>query len=388
MNNFSGVNVSGKFDVIIAGGGPTGSTAATILAGKGFKVALIDKAAFPRKKLCGGLLTYKATEVLNKIFGCDVDFLKEKGIINFESPEYSINYREYNIRDAESSIPFRFVDRIDFDYFLLQKAANAGAHIFTGEEIKKCNYQEAEVKTASNKIFKGKYLLGADGVHSTIRSFLPYDRKKWRDDMASTIEIIFDEKDYPRKVTKPELYIGHLRAGYIWVFPAKGKVVTGIGALKRCTKDFKKTYMDFLRSQGISDPESMHMQGYPLPYGNFMENPCFGRTILAGDAAGLVEPLFGEGIFYAIQTGRYAAESIARAITENTTPDKFYIERLEKYVFPELRYSNRLRWTLFYSQPLLKHMSFKMMFKSMPRILADMVHGVRSYKFLLKKKWD
>ena len=89
-----------------------------------------------------------------------------------------------------------------------------------------------------------------------------------------------------------------------------------------------------------------------------------------------------------MQTGRYAAESIARGINENTSPDKFYLERLEKYVLPELRYSNRLRWTLFYSQPLLKHMSFKVAFKSMPRILADMVHGVRSYKFLLKKHWD
>ncbi len=380
--------MSGKFDVIIAGGGPTGSTAATVLAAKGFKVALIDKAEFPRKKLCGGLLTFKATEVLNKIFECDVDCLKEKGIINYESPEYSINYRDYNIRDAESSIPFRFVDRMEFDYFLLQKAANAGAHIFTGEEIISCNYHDAEIKTASNRIFRGKYLIGADGVHSTIRSYLPYDKKKWRNDMASTIEIIFDEKDYPRKVSKPELYIGHLRAGYIWVFPAKGKVVTGIGALKRCTENFKKTYMDFLRKQGISNPESLHMQGYPLPYGNFMENPCFGHTLLAGAAAGLVAPLFGEGIFYAMQTGRYAAESIARGINENTSPDKFYLERLEKYVLPELRYSNRLRWTLFYSQPLLKHMSFKVAFKSMPRILADMVHGVRSYKFLLKKHWD
>ncbi len=380
--------MSGKFDVIIAGGGPTGSTAACILARKGLKVALIDKAEFPRKKLCGGLITYKTTKVLEKIFDCNVECLRNQGIINFESPEYSINYRDYNIRDAESSIPFRFVDRVDFDYFLLQKAANAGVQIFTGEEICECNYRDAEVKTRSNRIYKGEYLIGADGVNSTIRRFLPYDKKKWQADMASTIEIIFDEADFPRKVTKPELYIGHLRAGYIWVFPARGKVVTGIGALNRCTTNFKKTFMDFLRTQGVTSPESLPMKGFPLPYGNFMENPCFGRTILAGDAAGLVEPLFGEGIFYALQTGRYAAEAIVKGIAENKNPEQLYCERLEKYVFPELRYSNRLRWTLFYSQPLLKHMSFKMAFKSMPRILADMVHGIRSYKFLMKKQWD
>lgn len=380
--------MSGKFDVIVAGAGPTGSTAACILARKGLKVALIDKAEFPRKKLCGGLITYKTTKLLEKLYGCDVECLKNKGIINFESPEYSINYRDYNIRDAESSIPFRFVDRMDFDYFLLEKAANAGVDIFTGQEICECDYRNAEVKTKSRRIFKAQYLLGADGVNSTIRRFLPYDKKKWQSDMASTIEIIFDAKEYPRKVTKPELYIGHLRAGYIWVFPAKDKVVTGIGALNRCTTNFKKTFMDFLKVQGINNPESLPMRGFPLPYGNFMKNPCFGRTILAGDAAGIVEPLFGEGIFYALQTGRYAGEAIARGLAENRNPEQFYRDRLKKYVFPELVYSNRLRWTLFYSQPLLKHMSFKVAFRSMPRILADMVHGIRSYKFLIKKQWD
>ncbi|CCO23076.1 geranylgeranyl reductase family protein [Maridesulfovibrio hydrothermalis] len=380
--------MSGKFDVIIAGGGPTGSTAACVLARKGFKVAIIDKAEFPRKKLCGGLITHKTIQTLEKVFDCNADLLKEKGIINFESPEYSIHYRDHKIRDAKSSIPFRFVDRVDFDYFLLQKAANAGAHIFTGEEITCCNYKDAEIKTKSNRIFKGKYLIGADGVNSTIRKFLPYDKEKWRENMASTIEIIFDAKDFPREVKKPELYIGHLKAGYLWVFPAKGKVVTGIGALNRCTTNFKATYMDFLKSQGIVNPESLPMRGFPLPYGNFMKNPCFGRTILAGDAAGLVEPLFGEGIFYALQSGRYVADAIAKGIVENKNPEQFYIPRLEKYVFPELQYSNRLRWTLFYSQRLLKHMSFKIAFKSMPRLLADMVHGVRSYKFMLKKKWD
>ncbi|WP_320171487.1 geranylgeranyl reductase family protein [Maridesulfovibrio sp.] len=380
--------MSGKFDVVIAGGGPSGSTAAYILARKGFRVALIDKAEFPRKKLCGGLITHKTVTLLDKIYGCGAATLHEKGLIRFESPEYSINYRDHNIRDAESSIPFRFIDRVDFDYFLLQKAAEAGAHIFTGEEITDCNYRDAEVKTASRRIYKGQYLLGTDGVNSTIRRFLPYDKKKWRSDMAATIEIIFNAEDFPRRITRPELYIGYLRAGYIWVFPAGDKVVTGIGALSRCTVDFKSTFMNFLRSQGVANPEALPMRGFPLPYGNYMKNPCFGRTLLAGDAAGIVEPLFGEGIFYALQSGRYAAESLARGLSENRNPEKFYLERLEKYVYPELKYSNRLRWALFYSQPILKHMSFKIAFKSMPRLLADMVHGVRSYKFMLRKEWD
>ncbi|SMF24232.1 geranylgeranyl reductase family protein [Desulfovibrio gilichinskyi] len=380
--------MSGKFDVIIAGAGPAGSAAAYILATKGFKVAVIDKAKFPRKKLCGGLITDKTMKTLEKIYGYSEKAIIENGLIEYEAAEYSVFYRDYKIQDGASPIPFRFVNREIFDYFLLKKAANAGAQIFTSEEIVHCNYQDAEIKTKSNKIFKGKYLLGTDGVNSTIRKSVPYDKKAWKENMASTIEITFDAKDYPREVKWPELYIGCLKAGYIWVFPAKDKVVVGIGSLNRCTTNFKATFINFLTSQGVKNPETIPLHGFPLPYGNYIKNPCYGRTILAGDAAGLVEPLFGEGIFYALQTGRYAAEAIAKGITENKNPAQFYLPRLQQYIFPEIIYSNRLRWTLFYSQRLLKHVSFKIAFKSLPTKLAEMIHGIRSYKFLLKKKWD
>ncbi len=380
--------MSGKYDVIIAGGGPAGSSAAYILAKKGFKVAIIDKAEFPRKKLCGGLITHKTMKTLEKIYECDEQCIIDAGLIEYESADYSVYYRDKKIQDGASPVPFRFVNRETFDYFLLKKAANAGADIFTSEEIVHCNYKDAEIKTKSNKIFKGKYLLGTDGVNSTVRQFVPYNKKEWKENMASTIEITFDAKDYPREVKWPELYIGCLKAGYIWVFPAKDKVVVGIGSLNRCTTNFKATFMDFLKSQGVEDPYSIPLQGFPLPYGNYIKDPCYGRTILAGDAAGLVEPLFGEGIFYALQTGRYAAEAIAKGIVENKDPAQFYIPRLQKYIFPEIIYSNRLRWTLFYSQKLLKHVSFKIAFKSLPAMLAEMIHGIRSYKFLLKKKWD
>ncbi|OEU68936.1 MAG: geranylgeranyl reductase [Desulfovibrio sp. S3730MH75] len=380
--------MSGKYDVIIAGGGPAGSSAAYILAKKGFKVAIIDKAEFPRKKLCGGLITHKTMKTLEKIYDCDEQCIIDHGLIEYESADYSVYYRDKKIQDGASPVPFRFVNRETFDYFLLKKAANAGAEIFTSEEIVHCNYKDAEIKTKSNKIFKGKYLLGTDGVNSTVRKFVPYNKKEWKENMASTIEITFDAKDYPREVKWPELYIGCLKAGYLWVFPAKDKVVVGIGSLNRCTTNFKATFMDFLKRQGVEDPYSIPLQGFPLPYGNYIKDPCYGRTILAGDAAGLVEPLFGEGIFYALQTGRYAAEAIAKGIVENKDPAQFYIPRLQKYIFPEIIYSNRLRWTLFYSQKLLKHVSFKIAFKSLPAKLAEMIHGIRSYKFLLKKKWD
>lgn len=380
--------MSDKFDVVIAGAGPSGSTAAYILADRGYKVALLDKTTFPRKKLCGGLLTHKTVELFRRVYGFGVDDLIDLGIVIRESCDYSVNYRDKKIRDGKSPVPFRFVDRMVMDKILLDKAIEAGASFFPEERVVKCCAETAEVKTASRRIFRGEFLIAADGVNSVIRGLLPFNKKEWKQNLASTIEIAIDSDIFPREVSAPEIYIGVLKAGYGWIFPAKDKVIAGIGGLNRCTDNFKSSFMDFLRDQGINDPESLQLHGFPLPYGNYITEPYYKKTFLVGDAAGLVEPLFGEGIFYAIQTGRYAAEAIADNLSKGINPEKAYSERLKKYVFPEFFYSNRLRWTLFLAQSLLKHLSFKIFFKSLPTKLAEMVHGIRSYKFLIKKKWD
>lgn len=380
--------MSGKFDVVIAGAGPSGSTAAYILADRGFNVALLDKSSFPRKKLCGGLLTFKAVELFEKIYGYSAADLFDLGIVFKESIDYSVNYRDKKIRDGQSPVPFRFVDRSIMDKVLLDRAIKAGVHFYDGEQVVSCNPFEAEVKTASRRIFRGDFLIAADGVNSIIRGLLPFNKKEWRKNLALTIEVAIDESEFPRQVNAPEIYIGCLRAGYGWIFPGKGKVIVGIGGLNRWTDNFKPTFMNFLRFQGVNNPESIKLNGFPLPYGNFIKKPYYGKTFLVGDAAGLVEPLFGEGIFYAIQTGRYAAESLSDYFSKGTDPEKQYSERLNKYIFPEFIYSNRLRWALFCAQKLLRHLSFKIFFKSLPVKLAEMVHGVRSYKFLIKKKWD
>lgn len=380
--------MSGKFDVVIAGAGPSGSTAAYILAEKGYRVALLDKCSFPRKKLCGGLLTTKAVDLIERLYGYKPSDLFELDIVFRESADYSVNYRDRKIRDGVSPVPFRFVDRTVMDKVLLDRAVKAGARFYPGEEVVSCRPGEAEVKTLSRRIFRGEYLIAADGVNSVIRGAIPMDRVRWRRNLASTIEVAIDEDEFPRKIDAPEIYIGCLRAGYCWVFPGRNKVIVGVGGLNRWTDNFKPIFMDFLRSQGVENPESLKLKGFPLPYGNFIKKPHYGKTFFVGDAAGLVEPLFGEGIFYALQTGRYVAEAIAENFSKGTNPVDNYCQRLEKYVLPELVYSNRLRWALFYAQRLLKHLSFKIFFKSLPGMLAEMVHGIRSYKFLLKKKWD
>ncbi len=118
-----------KYDVIISGGGPAGSTAGYLLSRSGLKVLIIDKSSFPRHKLCAGLITHKTVRLLERVFGESAGSLKEKNIINFESSHYQIFCRDNLINERDMDIPFRFIDRDSYDHFLLNKAVYAGADV-------------------------------------------------------------------------------------------------------------------------------------------------------------------------------------------------------------------------------------------------------------------
>ena len=117
------------YDVVIIGGGPAGSTSGYLLSKAGLKVIIIDKARFPRQKLCGGLLTQKTAQLINSLFHETVNSLRKKEIINFESSYYEVFFRNRCIAKIHHrSMPFYYVDRSVYDNFFLQKAKEEDAN--------------------------------------------------------------------------------------------------------------------------------------------------------------------------------------------------------------------------------------------------------------------
>ncbi|QJB55759.1 geranylgeranyl reductase family protein [Pseudodesulfovibrio sp. zrk46] len=378
-----------QYDVIICGGGPAGATAGTILAAKGHSVAILDKATFPRKKLCGGLLTWKSVKLLETAFGETPESLTDAGVINYASDQFSIRTYESSIANGGLPYPFHFVDRTPFDARLLENARNSGCDTFEDVKVEQVDTLSGVVKTSCEKEFHGKYILGADGANSVVRRAFPnYNRDRFKNFMAPALEISFPLDHFPRAVLHPELVIGFMDAGYGWVFPNQDRVVVGICGLRQEKVNFSdlfREYLEFLEIEQLHIPE---FHGHPLPYGNYLENPVHGRALLAGDAGGFVEPLFGEGIFFALCSGYYAGHALAEALTKRTEPGPIYSSRMHTHLIPEIKASDRLRWVLFKSMSSAGPKSIDLFVNSLTTPLAEMVHGIRSYRWLRKKEWD
>jgi geranylgeranyl reductase family protein len=377
------------FDTIVCGGSLAGSAAALTLARQGRSVAVLDKATFPRTKLCGGLLTWKSVQLLDALFGETPRSLGEAGIVRDMADHYSIRTFSADLADGKLSYPFHFVDRTELDSRLLEHARRAGATIFENAEVAGCDPDSGEVLLKSGDTFRGKYVIGADGAHSVVRASFPeVDPHRMRRLTAATIEVKIPARDFPVPVNAPILYIGFLDAGYGWVFPNGVNVLLGICGLRDRDTHFAKLFRAYLDALGVAPDALSCQRGHPLPYGSYLHDPVHGRALLAGDAGGFVEPLFGEGIFFAMCTGMYAGQAVADALAGGNDACAAYTERLHRMILPELNGSDRLRWLLFRAMRWFGAGAIRRFITLGAGPLGDMVHGKRSYNWLRKKTWD
>jgi geranylgeranyl reductase family protein len=377
------------YDAIICGGGPAGSAAALALARSGARVAALDRERFPREKLCGGLLTWKSVRLLERVFGETPDSLAQAGAVVGSADRYAISTLKAPLAGGGLPFPFHFVDRPAFDDLLLKKGVAAGAEFFGGVTVDHVDPLKGVVYTKDGTEMSAEWIVGADGANSVVRrSFRPLDRIRMRRLMAPALEVTLEAGDFPRPVDAPELYVGFLDAGYGWVFPHGGRVVAGICGLRRKRENFRDLFREYLDFLGVDPAGTPEFRGHPLPYGNYVQDPAHGRVLLAGDAGGFVEPLFGEGIFFALCTGWYAGRAVAGALRTGTMPGPVYARRLHRQIIPELRGSDRLRWFLFRAVQLAGTRSLGLFVNSAATPLAEMVHGMRSYRWLRRKRWD
>jgi len=383
------------FDVLVAGAGPAGSAAAMVLAGRGWRVGLVDRAAHPRPKLCGGLLTGKAMDALWRIFSLDEAALVARGGLFHQTPDYQFLSQGVELLRGHAAEPFRFIDRPVFDALLAALAVARGAELLPGREVAACDAAAGTLSFRDGETLQARFVIGADGANSVTRRALGVDRAAWKRNLAAAIEVELSvgggPGQFPREVRVPELHVGAPSvpgAGYGWVFPGPRGPKVGICGLRREDRNFGDIFLEYLDVLGVADPEHVPLRGHPLPYGNALARPSGGRLLLAGDAGGFVEPLFGEGIFYALATGAHAATALCRALESGADPGREYEGLLARTVRPEIVWSNRLRWVLFAALNRFGPAPIKGFVQAAPAALAQMVHGRRSFRLLLPKGWE
>jgi geranylgeranyl reductase family protein len=374
-------------DVLIAGAGPAGATAGFILARHGLKTVLLDRCAFPRPKLCGGLLTWKTLQGLERIFGFDPPALKAAGLIGLEARRYTVAGRSSKRFTRRLTDPFCLIEREAYDGFWLRQAVSAGAEFVPDAAVVAFDPVRCEMRTRDGRSWRARVAIGADGVDSRVRRAL-VDRGNLRPPRrrgrAAALECFALRRPGVFR-DHPAVYFGHVRRGYAWSFPGPSHQVLGMAALKTPGRRIQEDFRQFMRGLNIADSDRLRLHAHGLPYGNYLGTPGHRNALLVGDAAGLADPLLGEGIYYAHRSAELAARAVLECVAWPDRALAAYRAEFRRQLLPEMRYAWAGRQVLFALPPRLQYPFLSLFLRLVPKIAEQTIHGKRSFRWFRLK---
>ncbi|KAA3657495.1 MAG: hypothetical protein DWQ04_27935 [Chloroflexi bacterium] len=311
-----------KIDILIVGTGPSGTSTALHLIKSNpawaNRIVMVDKAIHPREKLCGGGITHLGQNILARL-GLEIE------PNSFDVREVRLVYKDKGYSFFGNPV-FRIVRRDEFDHWLVKTCTQLGVTVHQGEAVKTITPHDDFVEVVTEKrTFHAKVLVGADGSKSYVRRAL-----KWQDNtqVARLLEILTPEN----AATTPEFrektavfdftpMTDNGLQGYYWDFPS---VIQGQPFMNRGLFDsrarpdlpkanLKQTLRDSLQTRN-RNLDDYKLKGHPIRWWSTKAKFSQPRVILVGDAAG-ADPLFGEGISFALGYGEVATKAINDAFT-------------------------------------------------------------------------
>ncbi len=318
-----------RFDVIVVGAGPAGSVTAYRLARAGVKVLLLDKARFPRDKPCGGGLTIRALRQLPD--GLDVGPVVEHVV---DRMGFRLCYRtRFERRSSEPLI--LMTQRRRLDHLLVERAAAAGAEVRDGVRVDEAAAEEhGVVVRAGGRRVAAEALVGADGANGRVRRALDLGGR-YVLGVALEGNVPYEAVPCPRRFQGlAEFELGTISGGYGWIFPKDEHVNVGVGGWEREGPRLRAHLWALCRAHGIPQARVEQVRGHRLPLRRPGSRPARGRALLVGDAAGLVDPLSGDGMYEAFVSARLAAEAILGLLSGQIDRLDGYGERLALVLGP------------------------------------------------------
>ncbi len=299
------------YDLIVAGGGPSGASAARRAAKNGLKTLLLEKELLPRYKPCGGAVSEHARSFLDFPVPLEIS----------EEDIYGVKV-SYNGRTIVGRKGYRLavtVTRSRFDYYLVRKAEEAGAAVIDGTAV--TDYREdsdgVSVRAGGSE-YRTRYLITAEGAHGSLKRRVRRPDEKTEYAIAVELGVAKDKGSISEESRDLiEIDFSAARNGYGWVFPHDGYYSIGVGGVAEYLSKPKLDMDRFLCNKGFSSSSSgpsktVHKQaGHMIPLGGIERRVASGRVLLSGDAAGFVDAFTGEGIAYAIRSGQIAADVVS-----------------------------------------------------------------------------
>ena len=294
-----------QFDVVIIGGGPSGTSTGAMLVKNGYSTLIIDKQTFPRKKLCAGGVTSQSKALYDQIFG--------EGSYTFsdKTDKFDIYFMEKFILKGDNFYTLNFVRREIFDNQLLTRFKELGGQTIEGKKAVKFDFENNVVTLDDGEQIGYKVLVGADGATSMVR-------KQFNKDYEPNIFCMETYLKNTKDTHTVSLYAG-MGGGYGWVFPHGDTVAVGYcGPTKRSKQNFDE-FKDFIKLTGFECDGNLRGAFIPtVP----VEVPCYKNVLLVGDAGGFVFPFTGEGLCFAPYTGMRASETICAYLEGQITQEQ------------------------------------------------------------------
>ncbi len=293
------------YDAVIIGAGPAGSHLGFLLAHAGVKVAIVDQAVFPRDKLCGGLITQKTLALLEKAH-------QSEAFPFFGIKQMRLIYKRHCVASVNPLSPVNTVCRREFDALLVEFAVAYGAHMYLGTPALQIDFQKKVVLLKDGREIHYGRLIGADGAMSKVRRLASIPAAQ----LGFCLEayVPWEQVKHSGKwnANGIELICGDFTKGYGWVFPNRETVVIGAGNLttEMSEAEIMRVFPRFI--EDFAEPEQIKIRGAYVPSGTsvMLGRPNNQNMCLIGDAAGLIDPLTGEGIYYALMSAEKAADAV------------------------------------------------------------------------------
>ncbi len=326
------------YDVAVIGAGPAGSTAARECAAAGLSTLIVDRAEFPRDKPCGGGVNMRTARLLP----FDLAPVVERTVHNVRF--YSGIKHPYVLKSEE---PLTLITRrTRLDAFLLEKAIDAGAKLEEGFKLNSIDLNGHVGIDDGDRSFSAHRLIVADGANGQGSKLAGIEPNR---DMTVALE---GNLPIPREQTDDwaetvSLSVGAVPGGYGWLFPKEDHVNVGVWGPRSEAQRLRKHLAVVTRSYGLNPDKITNLRGHHLPVrlpGSPVGND---KILLAGDAAGMVDPLSGDGIYGAVKTGGLAAEHVIAGLA---TGSSSYQAAMEEAILEEYRIGATLR-NAFYVAP-------------------------------------
>jgi geranylgeranyl reductase family protein len=348
-----------SFDIAIIGAGPAGTACALALRGSGLRVALLDKATFPRDKVCGDAVPGHALKALRQLDPAYTDALwqlqprDDVQRSRLVAPGGASFYMHWKLPTFNSP-------RLDFDAALLRLVRqHTDTTVLENAPLKQVEIKadHAHLHLADGTELTCQLVIGCDGANSVVgRRLLPEPRLA-RAHHCAGVRAYFENVAETESGTTEFFFSQHYLAGYCWLFPVgAGRYNVGLGMLSELVAKHKIDLKQLLLENLATHPalagrfrEARQLGpvvGFGLPIGGGRQRPSSGaRFMLCGDAASLIDPLQGHGIDMAIRSGIMAARQAQACVAQDDFSADFmhrYDEALQQQLGPQLAHSYRL----------------------------------------------